>query len=132
MRLFTKLKVWWQGFASFGKSVFGGLSVGVIIAALLAAVRLFKSSSGKTGGSVPELFRNIAGMKGETDEIETRAEDARTMATDAVRNTSARTVAERYEGVGDAVDVGRARFAARVKNRVLTCGGRSIDEQHPE
>lgn len=132
MRLFTKLKVWWQGFALFGKGVFGGLSVGVIIAALLAAVRLFKSSSGKTGGSVPELFRKDVGIKGETDEIETKAEEARIVATDTVRNTPARTVAERYEGVGDAVAAGRARFAARVKNRVLSGGGRRIDEQHPE
>jgi len=67
-----------------------------------------------------------------TDDANTIAEQKRSESEDAVRTTPSRTVAERYEGVGDAIDAGRNRFATRVKNRVLAAGGRRIDEQHPE
>ncbi len=62
----------------------------------------------------------------------TVAENKRAVAEARVRNTPACAVAERYEGVGDAIDAGRSRFAARVKNRVIAGGGRRVDEQHPE
>jgi len=67
-----------------------------------------------------------------TDDANTIAEQKRSEAEDSVRATPSRTVAERYEGVGDAIDAGRNRFATRVKTRVLSGGGRRIDEQHPE
>ncbi len=67
-----------------------------------------------------------------SNDSETIAEENREKAEDAVLLTPARTVGERYEGVGDAIDAGRARFASRVKSRVLAAGGRRIDEQHPE
>ena len=63
---------------------------------------------------------------------QTEAERKRTEAEDAVRATPCHTVAERYEGVGDAIERGRARFAARVKKRVLAAGGSGAGEQHPE
>jgi hypothetical protein len=67
-----------------------------------------------------------------TEDANTIAEQKRNEAEDAVRATPSRTVAERYEGVGDAIDAGRNRFATRVKTRVLAAGGRRIDEQHTE
>ena len=64
--------------------------------------------------------------------LDTKAETKRIEAEDAVRNSSARSVAEQYEGVSDAIDAGRSRFASRVKTRVIAAGGRRVDEQHPE
>lgn len=59
------------------------------------------------------------------------AETKRQKAEDTVHSTPAHTVAEQYEGVGDAIDAGRSRFASRVKTRVIAAGGRRVDEQHP-
>ena len=67
-----------------------------------------------------------------TDDANTIAEQKRSEAEDSVRATPSRSVAERYEGVGDAVDAGRDRFASRVKNRILASGGRRVDEQHTD
>ena len=65
------------------------------------------------------------------DGLSTKAETEKLKAEDAVRGRSARSVAEQYEGVGDAIDAGRSRFASRVKTRVIAAGGRRVDEQHP-
>ena len=83
-------------------------------------------------GLLLAIFAVLLVRDKKANERELVAEEKRLQAENAVRNSSARTVAERYEGVGDAVDAGRARFAARVKNRVIAAGGRRIDEQHPE
>lgn len=67
----------------------------------------------------------------ETNDLK-KAEKAKTDAENSIRSASARSVAERYEDVGDAIAEGRNRFAARVKNRILASGGRRINEQHTD
>ena len=60
------------------------------------------------------------------------AESKRQEAVDAVRSTPAHFIAERYDGVGDAVDEGRNRYASRVKARILAAGGRRIDGERTD
>ena len=103
------------------KTFLAGMAVGAGTILVLALTVLLKK--GRSG--------EIRGEK-KNDEFTARAESKRQEAVDAVRATPSRTVAERYEGVGDAVDAGRDRFASRVKNRILAAGGRRIDEQHTD
>ncbi len=83
-------------------------------------------------GILLAVFTVLLVRERKANDFETVAEDERQKAEDAVRATPPRTVAERYDGVGDAIESGRNRFATRVKNRVLAAGGRRIDEQHTE
>ena len=83
-------------------------------------------------GAVIALFAFAFIREKKEDNEQTETERKRTEAEDAVRATPSHTVAERYEGVGDAVERGRARFAARVKKRVLATGGSGAGEQHTE
>jgi hypothetical protein len=108
-------------FMKKAKSFLAGMAVGAG-AILLLALTVF-SKKGRSG--------EIRGEK-KNDDFTALAGSKRQEAVDAVRATPARTVAERYEGVGDAVDAGRNRFASRVKNRILTAGGRRVDEQHTD
>ena len=108
-------------FMKKAKTFFAGIAVGAG-AILVLALTVF-SKKGRSGE-----FRG----EEKNDEFTARAESKRQEAVDAVRATPSRTVAERYEGVGDAVDAGRNRFASRVKNRVLAAGGRRVDEQHTD
>ena len=84
------------------------------------------------GGILLAVFAVLLVRERKHAEFERAAEDERNKAEDAVRATPPRTVAERYEGVGDAIESGRNRFASRVKTRVLAAGGRRIDEQHTD
>ena len=51
------------------------------------------------------------------DGLSTKAETERRKAEAAVRGRSARSVADQYEGVGDAIDAGRARFDFSGQNK---------------
>jgi hypothetical protein len=103
------------------KTFLAGMAVGAGTFLLLAlAVFSRKGRSGENQGWE------------KNDEFTALAESNRQEAVDAVRATPARAIAERYEGVGDAVDSGRNRFASRVKSRVLAAGGRRVDEQHTD
>lgn len=62
-----------------------------------------------------------------TDANEKRKE-ARQEVEDRVRATHARHVAEQYEGVGEIIDAGRSRFAARAKDRVHSAGSGTSGE----
>lgn len=106
-------------FMKKAKTFLAGIAVGAGAILLLALTVL--SKKGRSG--------EIRGDE-KNDEFTALAESKRQEAVDAVRATPSRTVAERYEGVGDAVDAGRDRFASRVKNRILAAGGRRVDEQH--
>ena len=83
-------------------------------------------------GILLAVFTVLLVRERKANDFETVAEDERQKAEDAVCATPSRTVAERYDGVGDAIESGRNRFATRVKTRVLAAGGRRIDEQHTE
>lgn len=83
-------------------------------------------------GTVIALLAFVFIRERKENNEQTEAERKRTEAEDVVRATSSHTVAERYEGVGDAVERGRARFAARVKKRVLEAGGSDTREQHTQ
>ena len=83
-------------------------------------------------GAVIALFAFAFIREKKEDNEQTETERKRTEAEDVVRATPCHTVAERYEGVGDAIERGRARFAARVKKRVLATGGSGAGEQHTE
>jgi len=108
-------------FMKKAKTFLAGIAVGAGAILLLALTVL--SKKGRSG--------EIRGDK-KNDEFTALAESKRQEAVDAVRATPSRTIAERYEGVGDTVDAGRNRFASRVKNRILAAGGRRIDEQHTD
>ena len=108
-------------FMKKAKTFLAGIAVGAGAILLLALTVL--SKKGRSG--------EIRGDE-KNDEFTELAESKRQEAVDAVRATPSRTVAERYEGVGNAVDSGRNRFASRVKSRVLAAGGRRVDEQHTE
>lgn len=57
-----------------------------------------------------------------------KRKDARQDVEDRVRATHARHVAEQYEGVGEIIDAGRSRFAARAKDRVHAAGSGTSGE----
>lgn len=83
-------------------------------------------------GILLAVFTVLLVRERKTNEFETVAEGERQEAEDAVRATPPRTVAERYDGVGDAVESGRNRFATRVKNRILAAGGRRINGERTD
>lgn len=108
-----------------GSAVGAGAILTIVITVLVRQRRLAKTSSSceSSGETRKDELQN---------EFTALAESKRQEAVDAVRATTSRTVAERYEGVGDAVDAGRNRFASRVKNRILSGGDRRVDEQHTD
>jgi hypothetical protein len=108
-------------FLKKAKTFLTGIAVGAGAILLIALAVL--SKKGRIGEIRGEEKQN---------EFTELAESKRQEAVDAVRATPPRAVAERYEGVGNAVDSGRNRFASRVKSRVLAAGGRRVDEQHTE
>jgi hypothetical protein len=118
-------------FMKRAKAFLAGMAVGIgailiiVITALVRQRRSVKTSS--------SCERSRETKKAELqNEFTALAESKRQEAVDAVRATPPRTVAERYEGVGEAVNAGRNRFASRVKNRVFAAGGRRIDEQRTD
>lgn len=95
-------------------------------------------------GIVERLFKMVATVAGifatvfafflirkKQDEKETRV-DTRKDVEDRVRATRARTVTDQYDGVGEIIEDGRNRFAARVKDRILEAGGSRPDGKHTD
>lgn len=117
----------WKKLQPFCIGVASGIG-GVLI--LLIAILARKKSAG-TQDPLARLQREKTEEK-KTDAFTKLAESKRQEAVDAVSATPARSVAERYEGVGDAVDEGRNRYASRVKARILAAGGRRIDGERTD
>lgn len=118
-------------FMKNAKAFLVGIGVGIgAILTIVITVLARQGRSAKTSSSSESL--------GETrkealqNEFASIAESKRQKAEDSVRATPARDVAERYEGVGNAIDDGKNRFATRVKNRILEGGGRRIDGQRTD
>ncbi len=95
----------------------------LLVAATVIARRGLALATRGANGESPEG----KGAEGNDERHETAAAEKRE-AEEAVMATPARAVAERYEGVGDAIAAGRNRFATRTKNRILSSGGSGADE----
>lgn len=104
----------WERVKAFGVGFIAGIvALGVGILAVMV-----RGKNGSVGRITDEL-----GGKEKRKEVEDvfieRAETKQRETEDVVFGCPARAVAERFEGVGDAVAEGRSRFAARTRKRIL-------------
>jgi heme exporter protein D len=83
-------------------------------------------------GILLAVFTVLLVRERKANDFEMVAEDERQKAEDAVRATPAHSIAEHYDGVGDAIESGRNRFATRIKNRILAAGGRRINGERTD